>query len=198
MYSTRANYILGFHGCDESVRDKVVNGDAKLIISQNSYDWIGHGYYFWESSPSRALEFAKDVKKRKRTIRNPSVLGAIICLGHCLDLLDENAIRRVKEAHTELKKIYKNRLPSNKSGGSPRDKLLRELDCAVIQLLHYTTDQKKLPQYDSVRAAFFEGEKLYPSAGFRNKNHIQVCVRNPNCIKGFFIPRDLDDKHRNV
>ena len=21
------------------------------------------------------------------------------------------------------------------------------------------------------------------------KNHIQICIRNPNCIKGFFIPR---------
>ena len=26
------------------------------------------------------------------------------------------------------------------------------------------------------------------NAGFKEKNHIQICVRNPNCIKGFLNP----------
>lgn len=25
-------------------------------------------------------------------------------------------------------------------------------------------------------------------------NHIQIAIINPNCIKGFFLPRDVDDK----
>jgi hypothetical protein len=25
-----------------------------------------------------------------------------------------------------------------------------------------------------------EGEELYPSAGFKEKNHVQICIRNPN------------------
>jgi hypothetical protein len=44
--------------------------------------------------------------------------------------------------------------------------------------------------FDSVRGVFWEGNEPYPNAGFREKNHIQISVRNPNCIKGFFIPRE--------
>ena len=35
---------------------------------------------------------------------------------------------------------------------------------------------------------FTEGAELYRASGFRAKNHIQLCVRNPNCIKGYFHP----------
>jgi len=52
--------------------------------------------------------------------------------------------------------------------------------------------------FDSVRAAYIEGEELYPNAGFNDKNHIQLCVRNPNCIKGFFMPRDYDNEHIRI
>jgi hypothetical protein len=65
------------------------------------------------------------------------------------------------------------------------------LDCAVIQLLHL--DQDKIHPFDSVRGLFPEGDLLYENAGFREKNHIQICVRNPNCIKGFFLPRETND-----
>ena len=44
--------------------------------------------------------------------------------------------------------------------------------------------------FDSVRAAFLEGEPLYPGSMFRKQNHIQIAVINPNCIKGIFLPRE--------
>lgn len=31
---------------------------------------------------------------------------------------------------------------------------------------------------------------VYPGSGIYDKTHIQISIRNPNCIKGFFIPRD--------
>ena len=42
-----------------------------------------------------------------------------------------------------------------------------------------------------VRGVFFEGKDLYENAGFKEKNHIQIAIRNQDFIKGFFIPRDL-------
>jgi len=51
----------------------------------------------------------------------------------------------------------------------------------------YAMMDKKL---DTVRGVFTEGEPLYENAGFRNKTHIQICVMNPKCIKGYFFPRD--------
>ena len=43
---------------------------------------------------------------------------------------------------------------------------------------------------------FFEGKDLYENAGFKEKNHIQIALRNPNCIKGYFVPRELDTKYK--
>ena len=40
--------------------------------------------------------------------------------------------------------------------------------------------------FDSVRGMFIEGDRLYENSGFYRKTHIQVCVRNPLCIKGVF------------
>jgi hypothetical protein len=33
--------------------------------------------------------------------------------------------------------------------------------------------------------------------GFREKNHIQICVRNLNCIKGYFTPISPNNKYSN-
>ena len=59
MYTTRPGLILGFHGCDNSISLKVLVGEESLRSSENEYDWLGHGIYFWENSDSRALEFAQ-------------------------------------------------------------------------------------------------------------------------------------------
>lgn len=79
--------------------------------------------------------------------------------------------------------------------GKEEDLLLRPLDCAVIEKLHETNTGI---DFDSVRAVFSEGETLYPNAGFRSKDHIQICIRNPNCIKGYFIPRKENSKYTPV
>jgi len=38
-------------------------------------------------------------------------------------------------------------------------------------------------------AGFHEGTELYPNTTFKTKNHIQIAVRDKNCIKGYFAPR---------
>lgn len=79
--------VIGFHGCDKSVRDAVINGE-NLKPSQNDYDWLGNGIYFWEADPYRAYEWAVEASKRKdSSVKEPAVLGAVLDLGHCLDLM---------------------------------------------------------------------------------------------------------------
>lgn len=46
--------------------------------------------------------------------------------------------------------------------------------------------QNDLNYIDTVRGMFPEGNELYKGAGFRSKNHIQLCVVNPNSIIGYF------------
>lgn len=84
-------------------------------------------------------------------------------------------------------------MPRNKVLPGSNDKLLRELDCAVIENLHTMQRQIRLDSFASVRGVFVEGNELYLGGGFHDKNHIQICVRNPNCIKGFFVPRQEEE-----
>jgi hypothetical protein len=82
------------------------------------------------------------------------------------------------------------KLPKNGTfGKNDFDFRKRELDCAVIRYAHQLAEEQGFC-FDSVRAAFWEGEPLYNGAGFRKQNHIQIAILNPNCIKGIFLPRD--------
>ena len=84
--------VLGYHGCDKATAIKVVNGE-KQIPSNNEYDWLGSGLYFWEDSFSRAWKWAQEeAKNPKGKIKEPAVLGAIIDLGNCLNLIDAESL----------------------------------------------------------------------------------------------------------
>ncbi|MBQ7537733.1 MAG: hypothetical protein IJT42_02045, partial [Treponema sp.] len=67
-----------------------------------------------------------------------------------------------------------------------------DLDCAVIERVHYQNKVNSLPEYDSVRGIFTEGKPIFPGAGFKEKTHVQLCIINPNCIKGYFDPIEAD------
>ncbi len=120
-------------------------------------------------------------------------MGAVIDLQYCLDLLDTKSLGLVKNSYTSLKSFADTmnlELPVNLPSRDKKELLRRHLDCAVIENLHRIQRANEFRPFDSVRGVFVEGEELYPGAGFRDKNHIQICIRNPNCIQGFFIPKD--------
>ncbi len=110
MYSTKPSVVYGFHGIDREAAIRILNQEDNFLHSNNSYDWLGQGIYFWENNYQ--IRFAHQLAKEKGTY------------------------------------------------------------------------------FDSVRAAFLEGEPLYPDSMFRKQNHIQIAVVNPNCIKGIFLPRE--------
>jgi hypothetical protein len=62
----------------------------------------------------------------------------------------------------------------------------RQLDCAVIQMVHKIRESKSMEAYDTVYGVFEEGELVYPGAGFRDKTHVQIAIRNPEMILGYF------------
>ena len=55
-----------------------------------------------------------------------------------------------------------------------------------------------LKSYDSVRGVFVEGSPVYENSGIMNKTHIQICVTNPNCIKGYFRPLEHNKEYDRV
>jgi hypothetical protein len=54
-----------------------------------------------------------------------------------------------------------------------------------IQLSAQRSDPTVQP-FSTVRALFPEGNELYEDAGFWEKTHIQICVREPEQILGVF------------
>ena len=148
--------MVGFHGCDQETRDKIVLRQDVFKESVNEYDWLGHGVYFWENDYDRAFQWAKERKQ------NPAVIGALIELGNCLDLLEQSSREQLKDGYVYLQDFFSKHslsLPENKTG---KDHLLRNLDCAVINIYCEQYYDKVRVKYDSVRGAFWEGEPLFP------------------------------------
>ena len=194
MYEKLPNLVLGFHGCERAVRDAVVAGEAHLRPSTNDYDWLGGGVYFWEQNHDRAMRWAEEHASE------PAVIGAVVDLGNCLNLTDSYHIRLVQDEYAYLRDDLSRlgvALPTNTLTS---DLLLRRLDCAVIEHLHerirksIASGGATIPPFDSARGLFSEGEPVYENAGFRENTHVQICVRNPNCIKGCFIPMEPDER----
>jgi hypothetical protein len=204
MYNIRPNLIFGFHGCDESVRDRLLNHPDEIVISKEKYDWLGHGMYFWENNYERAFQWAEEKKARGR-INKPSVIGATLFLGYCCDFLDSTYLRLLKTYFALMSasniesgetSLENKDLPQDRHN----DKVLRELDCAVIEFMHgkilfqveddvLTRGYSRHKVFDSSRGVFTEAGPVFAGAGILEKSHIQICIRNPNCIKGFFLPR---------
>jgi hypothetical protein len=157
-YNISPQYIIGFHGCDKKTADKVICKQSELKPSKNKYDWLGHGQYFWENDYFRALEYATFLKVHpsisNEIISTPFVIGAIICMGNCLDLTKRESVLLLKKSYDIYKELTEStgfELAENKKGfPGDEDLLKRNLDCAVIEHLFSISGF----QYDSVRGVF--------------------------------------------
>lgn len=206
MYEKLPNLVIGFHGCSLEVYEKVIHHQEDLKGSENDYDWLGHGIYFWENNLERAREWAV-----RRYHDGARVVGAVIDLGYCLNLTDSASENYLRQGYELLKArcaAAGRPLPKNRKSKMTDDILLRDLDCAVIQQIQdfhvddsdasnsAGTNMSHQTTFDTVRGVFLEGEPPYDGSAFRSKTHIQICVCNPNCIKGYFDPRSQDPAFR--
>ncbi len=200
-----SRFVLGYHGCDRELAEKIVLGRQEVAISENEYDWLGKGAYFWENDPRRALEWAQWIARHpqhaKHKIVQPTVVGAILDKGNCLDLTDSESLRLVKETYEVFRMVREytagEGLPNNKPGFSGDEDLVkRYLDCAMINFLHelkdHSVDKNAIP-FDSVRGIFVEGGELYPGAKIMSRTHIQICIRRPEAsVVAYFLPRPFE------
>lgn len=99
--------LIGYHGCDVTVRDGLISGKLKPAPSNNQYDWLGPGFYMFEGDEERAL-----------------------------------AGRR-RDGHDG---------------------------------------------FQAVRGAFRQGPEVAPNSGFHRDSHIQIALRDPSCVRGWFLP----------
>ena len=161
--------VTGYHGTNKTVADLILqHGEKRFLMSANDYDWLGKGVYFWQDSPQRALDWAE-----KRHHDQAAVLVATIQLDSCLDLIDDYWKRRLAEAFDTFKRT------SEKHGKSlPTQTTLRHnLDRAIID--HFIRCMARQGvRIRCVRAAFQEGEPIYPGSAIYTLTHIQIAVRD--------------------
>jgi hypothetical protein len=191
MPGFQTGYVIGFHSCDKEVGLRLLNGTDELLPSDNPWDWLGPGSYFWEQDAERALQYATETaagkQKNKIAAKTPFVIGAIIELGNCLDLVETASLEILKESYNKLKEIkdiLEEKMPVNRGNN-------RALDCSVIKYIHQANADSGKPPLDTIRCAYPEGEEIYPGATISSRLHIQICVCNPECIKGYFLPKPL-------
>lgn len=196
--------VVGYHGCDQSTAIRVLLQGGRLRKSRNRYDWLGEGIYFWEHGYRRALEFAR-WKKDRGEIRDPVVLGAYIHLGRCFDLTDTWATSKLPYYYDflhQLRSLMRPRpargrrfrvLPENRAAGAEDiDLVLRDLDCAVLNFALQAYDERSPTGrgFQTVRGVFVEGAPVYEGARIYSKTHVQISVRDPSCVLGYFRPTE--------
>jgi len=94
-YADYHRTVIGYHGTKKSAALKIIQGECGFEPSENDDDWLGHGIYFWEYAPQQAFLWAKQRKKKKGWPEDEeiAVLGSMIRLGFCFDLLDPENVK---------------------------------------------------------------------------------------------------------
>jgi hypothetical protein len=172
--------VLGYHGCRKGFAEGVRSGRITLDFwkpSQNVYDWLGEGIYFWEGSPTRAMQWAS-----LQFGDDADVLKVEIDLGNCLDLVESTYHSAIRATYRNLRTVYRSlgwTLPKNR-------KRRHDLDCLVINQSVLFMERLAGQQgilFQSVRGVFEEGRPLFPGSAIRSESHIQIAVRDIQCLR---------------
>ncbi len=138
-YADYHRTIIGFHGTTAATAEDLVAGKA-FKPSESDDDWFGKGICFWEYAPKQAWWWARKFKK----YADPAVVGAIIRLGNCFDLLDPVNVQTLKEfrdSMIEQLNVAGIEVPTN-------FRQHKKQDCAVFNFIY---QQAKTAQKPSTR-----------------------------------------------
>jgi hypothetical protein len=182
-YSDYHRTVIGYHGTDRASADRLVCGEP-FKVSDEDNEWFGQGIYFWEHAYQQAWWWAREHKR----FANPAVIGAVIRLGACFDLVDPGNITRLKAFHDALAAEIRN-------GGDVPPVNVRNhrlLDCAVFNYIYEQSELAKKP-LDTARGIYIptsEKKRVYQGSWISVETHIQLCVRNPRSILAVWHVRE--------
>lgn len=162
---------IGYHGTGVAAATAIVEGGFRT--SNNDYDWLGDGVYFFDSAPARAWEWAT-----KQHGASGAVVGAEIELRDVLDLLDIDWARTFADAYDAFLARAKAEgvdLPRQSRGAHRLD---REVINFVVE-----NAQRVGTTLRAVRGAFAEGAPLFPNSALLDRAHVQIAVRDISIIR---------------
>jgi hypothetical protein len=170
--------IYGYHGTSQTKAASILTNGFRA--SDNDYDWLGTGIYFFQDAPLRAKQWAT-----QQHPENPAVIRSLIRLENCIDLLDigwQPLLKNVYNSYVEQYRAINRPLPKQ----NPDRSKAHRLDCAFF---NYSIEFIALQgqPIDSVRAAFMEGDRLFPNSAIFELAHVQIAIRNPALIKECYL-----------
>ncbi len=181
--------VVGFHGTLRETALQIVSGEREFRPSRNDDDWLGEGVYFWEYAPQQAWEWAKRrYQKRNRPI---AVLGAMIRLGNCFDLLDPTnaqTLRRFNKQLVDDLRDGRQSIPKNVRAH-------KRLDCTTLNAYYAMLESEATP-VDTCRAVYVPTQakdRLWEQSWLCQDTHIQLCIRNTGCIIGVWMVHSIDE-----
>lgn len=171
-----AKHILatGYHGTHVDHLESIF-ADG-LRYSTNEWDWLGDGVYFFQDSPFRAREWAE----QHHGPANAAVLRATIRLESCVDLLDIAWWPTLSSSHRQFVEREKVLPRQTATSGAHR------LDRAVLNYMAAVLAEEG-QTVRCLRAAFVEGERLFPASALYSRSHVQIAVRDPLLIEDLTV-----------
>ncbi len=181
--------VIGYHGCSVDTAEALLSG-ADYRQSENAWDWLGRGVYFWEFGLERAWDWAREHNGPS----GAAVVGAVIQLGDCLDLLDTGYTKMLSlMAPVWVHQLKEAGEPVPENKGTDHDLKRRYFDCALVNwsvdFLDHMPEEHRT-RFQCVRGSFQEGAPVFSNSAIRRQSHIQVAVRDPTCIIGTFRPNE--------
>src|SRR5262249_36904046 len=134
----------------------------------------------------------------KKWAEEIAVLGSMIRLGNCFDLLDPENVRDLSELYQTHKRTVE--LAGGKIAANVRSR--KRLNGSVFEFAYAASEDEGqsvdtcravfLPSKDSKRASN-DDKMLRAGCGINPIAHVQICVRKPSCILGTWLvkPREV-------
>ncbi len=173
-------WVYGYHGT--SMERALAIVEAGFKPSNNEYDWLGRGIYFWQDAPKRAWQWAQS-----NYPDNPAVVKSRLKLDpSCLDLLDIGYSPLLRTMYNGFISSYQKQNLSLPQHNPDRSKAHR-LDCLffnyVVSTFNNTSDKRII----SVRSAFVEGDRIFPTSAIYDLTHVQIAILDSNLIEELCI-----------
>ena len=167
----RALVIRGYHGTSATHAAVIVRDG--FLPSDNDYDCLGNGVYFFEDGLAQARAWAKRAHPSE-----PAVVQADVRLEDCMDLKDSLGwIPLLAQAHDEVLRVSREQglpLPRQTSGLHRLDRVVIELTVAILE--------REGIRIRAVRGVFAEGAPAFPGSFLSEGSHVQVAVRDTDLI----------------
>jgi hypothetical protein len=170
--------VYGYHGTSQAKAASILTHG--FLASDNDYDWLGTGIYFFQDAPMRAKQWAIEQHPDE-----PAVICARIQLENCIDLFDIEWFPILKSIYNLFDDQYRSTNQPLPKQNPSRSKAHR-LDCAFFNYANqFLSRQGQV--VTSIRAVFVEGECIFPNSAIFDLAHVQIAVKNPAAIEEIYL-----------